>query len=99
MKVRFRPSYQELVFGYLLSKVTQNPLLVESVIVDCNLYNETKLFDIFATAHNDNDLNFFTQLKKKSNNGSRINRTVGNGSWRAINKGKDIFNGRRRLIG
>ncbi|XP_052181445.1 uncharacterized protein LOC127794422 [Diospyros lotus] len=97
--VRFRPSHQDLVSGYLLNKVTQNSLPVESVIVERNLYNESELFDIFAMIQNGDNFYFFTQLKKKSQKSSRINRTVGNGCWRALDKGEDIFNCKRRLIG
>ncbi|KAH9706533.1 hypothetical protein KPL70_012244 [Citrus sinensis] len=90
---QFRPSDEELIEHYLKKKVSGIFIpLAEYFIRDCNLYEEkpSEIWDShggpFLNA--DEDLYFFTQLKKKSSKGSRIDRKVGSSGGRG--KGRTL---------
>ncbi|KDO37354.1 hypothetical protein CISIN_1g041697mg [Citrus sinensis] len=101
---QFRPSDEELVEHYLKKKVSGTLIpLAEYFIRDCNLY-ETKPSKIWDShggpfLNADEDLYFFTQLKKKSSKGSRIDRKVGSsgGAWQGEDAGKDIVSGQSKI--
>ncbi|OMO72171.1 No apical meristem (NAM) protein [Corchorus capsularis] len=65
-----------------------------NMVQECDLYGHKEpweIWDMFGGAtHNQEDVYFFTQLKKKSCNGSRINRSVGSGTWKGEDSGKEI---------
>ncbi|KAL9419868.1 hypothetical protein AB3S75_037601 [Citrus x aurantiifolia] len=101
---QFRPSDEELVEHYLKKKISGIPIpLAEYFITDCNLYDQkpSEIWDShggpFLNA--DEDLYFFTQLKKKSSKGSRIDRKVGSsgGAWQGEDAGKDIVSGQSKI--
>ncbi|GAY50708.1 NAC domain-containing protein [Citrus sinensis] len=101
---QFRPSDEELIELYLKKKVSGIFIpLAEYFIRDCNLYEE-KPSEIWNShggpfLNADEDLYFFTQLKKKSSKGSRIDRKVGSsgGSWQGEDAGKDIVSGQSKI--
>ncbi|WRX12166.1 NAC domain - like 10 [Theobroma cacao] len=83
---------------YLFSKVTGKSMLhLDQVqIKDFDLYGEKEPWEIWDlhggfNLQSDEDLYFFTKLKKKSQNGSRINRSVGTGTWMGEDSGKPIY--------
>jgi len=45
------------------------------------------------------ELFFFTPLRKKSHNGNRIDRSVGKGTWKGLDKGHPILDAQGRVIG
>ncbi|XP_052209278.1 NAC domain-containing protein 2-like [Diospyros lotus] len=45
------------------------------------------------------ELFFFTPLRKKSHNGNRIDRSVGKGTWKGLDKGHPILDTQGRVIG
>ncbi|KAL9420075.1 hypothetical protein AB3S75_037786 [Citrus x aurantiifolia] len=101
---QFRPSDEELIEHYLKKKVSGIFIpLAEYFIRDCNLYEEkpSEIWDShggpFLNA--DEDLYFFTQLKKKSSKGYRIDRKVGSsgGTWQGEDAGKDIVSGHSKI--
>ncbi|XP_006437281.2 NAC domain-containing protein 83 [Citrus clementina] len=101
---QFRPSDEELIEHYLKKKVSGIFIpLAEYFIRDCNLYQEkpSEIWDShggpFLNA--DEDLYFFTQLKKKFSKGSRIDRKVGSsgGTWQGEDAGKDIVSGQSKI--
>ncbi|XVE81321.1 hypothetical protein DITRI_Ditri15bG0054600 [Diplodiscus trichospermus] len=93
--IRFKPS-DAMLIGYLYSKVTGTGGLHHGEIIkEFDLYGEKEPWEIWELFGGDNlqqgqDLYFFTQLKRKSQNGSRINRSVGNGTWMSEDSGKPI---------
>ncbi|KAH9771037.1 NAC domain-containing protein [Citrus sinensis] len=101
---QFRPSDEELIEHYLKKKVSGIFIpLAEYFISDCNLY-EKKPSEIWDShggpfLNADEDLYFFTQLKKKSSKGSRIDRKVGSsgGTWQGEDAGKDIVSGKSKI--
>ncbi|KAK6233655.1 hypothetical protein QUC31_006061 [Theobroma cacao] len=93
----FKPSDRSLTC-YLFSKVTSKSMLhLDQVqIKDFDLYGEKEPWEIWdlhggCNLQSDEDLYFFTKLKKKSQNGSRINRSVGTGTWMGEDSGKPIY--------
>ncbi|KAL9432199.1 hypothetical protein AB3S75_027254 [Citrus x aurantiifolia] len=101
---QFRPSDEELIEHYLKKKVSGILIpLAEYLIRDYNLY-ETKPSEIWDShggpfLNVDEDLYLFTQLKKKSSKGSRIDRKVGssNSAWQGEDAGKDIVSGQSKV--
>ncbi|WRX11516.1 NAC domain - like 10 [Theobroma cacao] len=82
---------------YLFSKVTSKSMLHldQDQIKDFDLYGEKEPSEIWdlhggCNLQSNEDLYFFTKLKKKSQNGSRINRSVGTGTWMGEDSGKPI---------
>ncbi|XVE94002.1 hypothetical protein REPUB_Repub01dG0242800 [Reevesia pubescens] len=73
-------------------------------IEECDLYGQKEPWEIWdfysgmisnnlqrRAAPGHQDLYFFTQLKKKTSNGSRINRSIGSGTWKGEDSGKPII--------
>ncbi|CAN0929893.1 NAC domain-containing protein 68 [Linum grandiflorum] len=73
---RFQPKDEELVLGYLLNKLRGRPLPCGSV-QDCDLYGELEPWEIWSKFHGDEDLYFFTPLKKKNQRDKKFLRSVG----------------------
>ncbi|KAK6233658.1 hypothetical protein QUC31_006071 [Theobroma cacao] len=93
----FGPSDRSLMC-YLFSKVTSKSMLHfdQDQIKDFDLYGEKEPWEIWdlyggCNRQSGEDLYFFTKLKKKSQNGSRINRSVGMGTWMGEDSGKPIY--------
>ncbi|KAI9162329.1 hypothetical protein LWI28_026197 [Acer negundo] len=88
---KFRPSDKELLEYFLYMKVSRMalPPQYDSLIRDCDLYGDLEpwqIWDFYKDDGEEEDMFFFTQLKKKSLNGSRINRNkvgLGSGSWQS----------------
>nr|XP_011459730.1 PREDICTED: NAC domain-containing protein 100-like [Fragaria vesca subsp. vesca] len=82
----FLPTDLELLGYYLLNKVLGKPFKYDSrVMIELNLYKEEPwdLWNRFgARLNHGEDLYIFTELKKKSNNGSNVSRTTGSGTWK-----------------
>ncbi|XP_017984359.1 PREDICTED: NAC domain-containing protein 101 [Theobroma cacao] len=85
--LRFQPS-DAMLLGYLFSKITGKSRLHldQQVIKDFNLYGEKEPWEIWELYGGDNlrsgeDLYFFTQSKKKTQNSSKMNRLIGTGTW------------------
>ncbi|THG23635.1 hypothetical protein TEA_014907 [Camellia sinensis var. sinensis] len=95
---KFKPSDIELIEYYLLNKITNQPLPVQGHVIECDVYDEKQMSNIFNTVKT--NLYVFTQLKKKSGKGKRIDRTVGKmGTWKAIDAPKPIEDDHGRVIG
>nr|UBT01650.1 NAC transcription factor 46 [Litchi chinensis] len=80
----------------------------DTAIRDCDLYGELEPWQIWELykgekeeddEQEEEEMFFFTRLKKKSTNGSRINRKVGlgNGAWQGEDAGKKVTCGGRML--
>lgn len=100
---QFRPTDEEIIVHYLSKKVSGTLLpVVQNFIIDCDLY-DTLPSEIWKShgglfLNVDEDLYFFTHLKKRSSNGSRFNRKVGSsGSWQGEAAAKDIVTGKSKL--
>ncbi|XVF67058.1 hypothetical protein PTKIN_Ptkin10aG0090400 [Pterospermum kingtungense] len=99
--LRFEPS-DALLMGFLYDRLSGNNMLHpghDMIIKECDLYGEKEPWEIWDLYGGDNilrqslasqDLYFFTQLKKKTSNGSRINRSLGKGTWKGEDSGKQI---------
>ncbi|KAA8542684.1 hypothetical protein F0562_023817 [Nyssa sinensis] len=96
--IRFHPTDQELIEDYLLYKVMGIPLVLEDLVKESDLYGDKEPWEIFDTAA-ERIQYFFTKLKKKSVAGSRFSRTVGKGTWKGLDGGKQILDHQRRLVG
>ncbi|KAL7184798.1 hypothetical protein ACSBR2_026856 [Camellia fascicularis] len=95
---KFKPSDIELIEYYLLNKIINQPLPMQGHVIECDVYDEKQMSNIFNTVKT--NLYVFTQLKKKSGKGKRIDRTVGKmGTWKAIDAAKPIEDQRGRVIG
>ncbi|KAK9267006.1 hypothetical protein L1049_021401 [Liquidambar formosana] len=93
---RFHPSDRELVLHYLYRKVIGKPLSCENVVRDCDLYGERGPWEIVSEKVG----YFFTKLKKKTDSGSRIDRTVGStGTWKSQDVGDPVLDEGGRCIG
>ncbi|CAL1372911.1 unnamed protein product [Linum trigynum] len=95
--LRFLPTDQELVIGYLLGKLTGMPLPSDKHVFDCDLYGGEEPWEIWTRFRGGGacsgfryfgddeaeDLYFLTPLKKKNLNAIRLDRSVGScgGSW------------------
>ncbi|KAK6241488.1 NAC domain - like 10 [Theobroma cacao] len=81
--LRFQPS-DALLMGYLYCKVS-GKMHMGDVIKECDLYGQKEPWELWELYGGDKlqpgeDLYFYTQLKKTLD-GSRINRSVGTGTW------------------
>ncbi|KAL5759388.1 hypothetical protein ACOSQ2_018226 [Xanthoceras sorbifolium] len=100
---RFCPSDKELLGFFLYMKITGMALPPEydRHIKDCDLYAEYEPWQIWEYYREENgneedkekeEMFFFTKLKEKSANGSRISRTVGcsGGVWQSKDSAKKV---------
>ncbi|XP_059643673.1 NAC domain-containing protein 2-like [Cornus florida] len=86
---KFLPTDSELI-QYLVCKAKEEALPWEGVVKDCDVYGKepSELFE----GSEENVLYFFTKLKKKHGNGSRIDRvTATMGTWKGQDKAKPII--------
>ncbi|ESR43718.1 hypothetical protein CICLE_v10013730mg [Citrus x clementina] len=94
---KFLPSEEQLVRYYLFNRISGIPTpFVEYFVKDVDLYDYEESWDIWKQFGGSNledgeDLYFFTHLKKKSINGSRINRKVGSGAWQGEDAGELVL--------
>ncbi|XP_044473981.1 NAC domain-containing protein 41-like [Mangifera indica] len=93
--LKFRPTDDELIGHYLHHKIFCGlPLYRYFNIKDCDLYGSQEPWEIWEfykrNSGDDEDLYFFTVLKKKSSNGKRICRRIGSGSWMGEDAAKEI---------
>lgn len=91
---KFRPTDAELVGYYLINKILKKPVLYDGLIIkNCDIYGQEEPWDTWNRFEVDDDdgLYFFTRLKRKTPNGSRIDRKVGShqstGTWHGENSG------------
>ncbi|KAK9182002.1 hypothetical protein WN944_025143 [Citrus x changshan-huyou] len=84
-KIAFVPTDEQIIRDYLFNKVYGNPLPSDEAIVDhCDLYDESDDWKKHFEERGENILYFFTPLKKKSENGSKIDRTTKCGAtWKS----------------
>ena len=84
-KIAFVPTDEQIIRDYLFNKVYGNPLPSDEAIVDhCDLYDESDDWKKQFEERGENILYFFTPLKKKSENGSKIDRTTKCGAtWKS----------------
>ncbi|KAL6286477.1 hypothetical protein ACE6H2_010867 [Prunus campanulata] len=80
---QFEPSETELLAHYLYNKVNGLPLSSNAVI-ECDLYGEEETWRRLFDETGETSLYFFTELKKKTAKGSRVERTSLGGcvTWR-----------------
>ncbi|XP_050379649.1 NAC domain-containing protein 41-like [Argentina anserina] len=76
---RFVPTEQELLLSYLYNKVIGAPLPC-NVVMECDLYGEEEAWKELFQQTDESSLYFFTELKKKNDNDSRIARMTSSGS-------------------
>ncbi|WJX26345.1 hypothetical protein P8452_15278 [Trifolium repens] len=87
----------ELLQSFLYNKIHNKPLPNYMTILEYDLFGTTKnpcdIWKEFAASHSysGKDLYFFTTLKKKSANSTRMDRTIGTGSWESEDSGTSIF--------
>ncbi|CAL5322163.1 unnamed protein product [Camellia sinensis] len=97
---KFIPMDKELIFHYLREKAKGQPLPVEGLVNECNLYDDQELSKIFSKIRTKSKLYYyFTELKKKNGKGKRIDRMVGMGTWKGLDRGKPIQDNEGRLTG
>ncbi|KAJ0099343.1 hypothetical protein Patl1_19847 [Pistacia atlantica] len=101
----FDPTDCELV-GFYLSKKIANQLIpgIDYFIPEYNLYGSKEPWQIWnffkprlGEERDDQDLYFFTKLKKKTLKGSRIDRSVGTGTWQGEDGGTEIVSNNQRI--
>lgn len=99
-KVAFVPTDEQIIRDYLFNKVNGNPLPSNDAIVDhCDLYDESDDWKKQFEERGENILYFFTPLKKKSENGSKIDRTTKCGATWKSQAEKRIFDSQKQHIG
>ncbi|XP_027364303.1 NAC domain-containing protein 2-like [Abrus precatorius] len=91
----FKPTDDELIRLFLYNKVHGKPLPSDATILEYDLYgdkNPWEIWEAFAgsNSYSGKDLYFFTTHKKKFQNGSRLVRTIGKGSWEGEDVGKEV---------
>ncbi|XP_026420269.1 NAC domain-containing protein 67-like [Papaver somniferum] len=102
---RFNPSDEVIIKHYLIPKIESKPLPSDHIYETTEIYGEApqdleetfqegkKYYRRYAyyDENCDSSLYFFTKLKKRWENGSRISRTAGGGTWTGDNGGKEIY--------
>ncbi|KAI8030767.1 NAC domain containing protein 50 [Camellia lanceoleosa] len=97
---KFIPTDKELILHYLRAKAKGQPLLVEGLVNECNLYDDQELLKIFSKMRTKSKLYYyFRELKKKNGKGKRIDRMMGKGMWKGLDRGKPIHDNEGRLTG
>ncbi|KAJ0084844.1 hypothetical protein Patl1_29552 [Pistacia atlantica] len=90
---RFVPSDAELIGFYLYNKVHNLPF-PSDIVPECDLYGTLEPWQIWemygGPKLRNQDLYFFTPLKKKSKKGSYICRRVGSGTWQGEDGATEI---------
>ncbi|KDO57427.1 hypothetical protein CISIN_1g045647mg, partial [Citrus sinensis] len=102
---KFQPSDEQLVLFYLFNKISGTPApFLDDFVRTENLYGNKEPWQIWRQfgvrdLEDGEDLYFFTRLKKKSVNGSRIDRRVGTGTWQGEDAGKAVVsrNSRKKI--
>jgi hypothetical protein len=93
----FKVTDDELLQSFLYNKIHNKPLPDYMTILEYDLFgtikNPREIWEEFAASHSysGKDLYFFSTLKKKSATSTRIDRTIGTGSWEGEDSGKSIF--------
>ncbi|XP_050365531.1 NAC domain-containing protein 37-like [Argentina anserina] len=93
---KFLPTNQELLGYYLLNKVCGKPFKYDSrVMNNFNIYKmePCELWNRFGGPRltQDEDLFFFTELKKVNDNGSNFCRVTGSGTWKGDTTGAKVY--------
>ncbi|KAJ9174968.1 hypothetical protein P3X46_013560 [Hevea brasiliensis] len=91
---RFAPHDDELILHYLLKKIKKLPLPRNRIHeVDLYKYSPRKLTEIYKLNRaRETEWYFFTAREKKYSNGSRPNRSAGDGFWKPTGTDKAIPN-------
>ncbi|KAK9944786.1 hypothetical protein M0R45_010336 [Rubus argutus] len=103
---KFLPTNQEILGYYLLNKVCGKPFKYDSrVMNEYNIY-EIDPFDLWIKfggprLNQSEDLYFFTQLKKVSDNGSNVARKAGSGTWKGETSGIKVYDSKdtQKILG
>ncbi|KAG6703805.1 hypothetical protein I3842_07G103700 [Carya illinoinensis] len=83
---------QEILLYHLQNRIISG--IPNPEIGECDLYGEKEPWEIWDQGSNKNlqeDLLVFTKLKKKTAKASRVDRTIGTGSWKAEDVGVEIY--------
>lgn len=99
---RFHPTDEELIRHYLYMKNkvrSKGAEAIAGVVPEFDLYGETEPWKIWESYGGadlyDQDLYFFTRLKKVNPHGTRINRKIGTGTWSEGEPSRAIFVGEK----
>nr|XP_009602879.1 NAC domain-containing protein 41-like [Nicotiana tomentosiformis] len=101
---RFHPTGRE-VLKYLVGFVRDEPLPFQNELMQvADLYADKEPWQIFeaydrGNNNNNNTRYFITPQKKEKPTWKRVSRTVGKGTWKLQNKGRDVFDDKGRLMG
>lgn len=87
VRYRFEPTEQELLLYYLYNKVNGAQLACNAVM-ECDIYGEEEAWRQLFHQTDEKSLYFFTKLKNKTDNDSRIGRMTSSGfaTWRNQNE-------------
>ncbi|KDP46133.1 hypothetical protein JCGZ_06644 [Jatropha curcas] len=94
---RFIPNDKELYVDYLYPKITgQLSPVLQRIVPDCDLYGTEEPWMVWKRFGGDElgglgDLYFFTKLKKTNPRSSRVERSVGKGTWHGENTGVPLL--------
>ena len=102
---KFQPSDELLVQFYLFNKISGTPApFVDDLVRTENLYGSKEPWQIWRQfggldLKDGEDLYFFTRLKKKSVNGSKIGCRVGTSTWQGEDADKVVVshNSRKKI--
>ncbi|CAI0469119.1 unnamed protein product [Linum tenue] len=108
---KFDPTDDELVLGYLLSKLRGKPLPSDEYVKECDVYGQEpweicEKFRVHPSSRSrfwceddEGDLYVFTPLRKRSIGGSRHDRRVGTGGgyWHGEDAGKVSWSSDRKI--
>ncbi|KAK9944810.1 hypothetical protein M0R45_010360 [Rubus argutus] len=103
---KFLPTNQELLGYYLLNKVCGKPFKYDSrVMNEFDIY-KAEPWDIWIKfggprLNQSEDLYFFTQLKKVSDNGTNVVRKAGSGTWKGDTSGFEVHDSKdkKKILG
>ncbi|KAL5744887.1 hypothetical protein ACOSQ2_028003 [Xanthoceras sorbifolium] len=87
---RFDPTDQQLILDYLFNKIHGNPLSSSTVVIDCDIYGNGRLWKRLFEESETDTLYFFTRIKKKTSKGKRIDRVTDLGTWK-VQSHKNIY--------
>ncbi|GAV82614.1 NAM domain-containing protein, partial [Cephalotus follicularis] len=80
---KFSPREIELI-GYFLFRKVYSKEIINDPIMEFDVYEENQLWRSVFDATGKKEFYFYTQLKKKTKNGSRVDRTAGAcGTWKS----------------
>ncbi|KAL5813298.1 hypothetical protein ACOSQ3_028248 [Xanthoceras sorbifolium] len=88
---RFDQTDQQLILDYLFNKIHGNPLFSSTVVIDCDIYGNGRLWRRLFEESETDALYFFTRIKKKTSKGKRVDRVTSSGTWKGQSHKKIYF--------